>query len=128
MNLKTCWMFGLFISFMMACKPNNCIYYQTAMVNEIVAPDSGKVNSQIPVNIYFPIHDGCGTVNSYSVVKSANLFTFNGVIKYEGCECVQNAYKVYAPFNFIPKDTGFYLFKFYTNSTKYSFDTIYIVE
>lgn len=96
-----------------------CIGYSRENVKEVNAPDSGKVNEPVEIEVKFAVYNGCGQFEKFIESGSEKSKVIEVQAKYEGCVCTQNIPIITSVYKFTPSTLGEYKLKFKSGETDY---------
>lgn len=96
-----------------------CLSYTKAPVIKIEGLNTGLVNQDISLTVYFGCFSGCGQFGKFEQTSNGNTTTINVIAKYQGCICTQDAPIRQTIYNFKGSQPGTYYLKFFQTENAY---------
>lgn len=103
---------------------SNCVGYTSAIVTNVVAPDSVAVNQETDIIISHYLTDGCGKNEGLEATSNGSTTIIRIKAKYEGCICTQVILSGQSIYKFKKGQAGVYYLKFLQPNNTFLSDTI----
>jgi hypothetical protein len=103
-----------------------CIYDEFAPIASANVPDSGLVNTNIPIPIQYNISNGCGHFLNMEETIQGNTRKINVNARYEGCVCTMVFMTLDTVYNFNANTLGTYYLNFNQGNNNFLRDSITI--
>jgi len=120
---------GFHILFAFQCnKPHQaeCRYDEVAPIASANVPDTGLVNTNIPIPIQYNISNGCGNFLNIEEDIQGNNRNILVYARYEGCVCTMVFKTLDTIYNFNASTPGTYYLNFLQSNNSFLRDTITI--
>ncbi len=120
---------GFHVLFAFQCnKPNQgeCTYVDIAPIATANVPDSGLVNTNIPIPIQYNISNGCGNFLTMEEDVQGNNRNILVRARYEGCVCTMVFMTLDTVYNFNASTPGTYYLNFQQSNNNFLRDSITI--
>lgn len=91
---------------------DECIQYDHGIVTNVIAPNTGMINENIPIQIDYYLNNSCGTFKDITERIDGNSRIIEVNAKYVGCYCLQVLQENTTTYNFETSVPGDYEFKF----------------
>ncbi|MDT0685085.1 hypothetical protein [Autumnicola psychrophila] len=89
-----------------------CIGHRTEFVSEVNAPETGKNDQPVEIEVIFFVNDGCGKFQKFIESGTEDSKTIEVQARYEGCICPEIYSEITAVYTFTPSEAGEYELKF----------------
>ena len=120
--------FSFLISCFLSCKKtdNECVSFTKAPVTKVEGPNSGLVNQDINLTVYFTCFNSCGQFGNIEQNSWNDTVIINVNAKYKGCACLDVLLSREITYQFKSIKAGIYYLKFWQDEKSYLVDTIII--
>ncbi len=115
MTLKYNFLVAVLVFAFLSCSEDtagDCLRIESEQVIAVDAPETGKVNEQVQMQVSFNVRNGCGNFEKFAESGSDLSRTVEAIARYEGCVCAQYIKNITVNYTFTPQAPGDYEFKF----------------
>lgn len=84
----------------------DCINGEIAYIDQVDAPETGKVNEAIPISVSFSMKNTCGSFNNFRETSTEEGLIIEVYADYFGCTCGQAIVKDTQTYEFTPTAPG----------------------
>jgi len=93
-------------------KNPNCEAFEKVPIIVVEAPDSGRINQDILVDVTFVVFNGCGQFGRFEESIEKNLVRISLITKYSGCHCTTDIHQRTPTYHYKTSTPGVYTLQF----------------